>query len=220
MAYPAYLRQRARELRITKKLTLDELAERLALPKTTVYYWIKDLPLGRPRRGSPGQRKGNLAMQEKWRRLREDAYERGRLEYDEFVRLPTFRDFVVLYIAEGYKRRRNTVAIGNSDPAMVALATGWLRVLSARRQVYSVQVHADQDLVKLREFWAALLGVDASMIRLQRKSNSGQLKGRTWRSQYGVLTVATHDTLLRARLQAWIDRVRADWGLNSAPPGA
>jgi hypothetical protein len=63
MAYPAYLRARARELRITKRLPLNELAERLALPKTTVYYWIKDLPLGRERRASPGQRKGNLAMQ-------------------------------------------------------------------------------------------------------------------------------------------------------------
>jgi hypothetical protein len=25
-----------------------------------------------------------------------------------------------------------------------------------------------------------------------------------------------HDTLLRARLQAWIDRVRGDWGLDSS----
>jgi hypothetical protein len=37
MAYPAYLRERARELRIKKPLSIDELAERLAVPKTTVY---------------------------------------------------------------------------------------------------------------------------------------------------------------------------------------
>jgi hypothetical protein len=37
MAYPGHLRERARELRVTKKLSLDEIAERLALPKTTVY---------------------------------------------------------------------------------------------------------------------------------------------------------------------------------------
>jgi transcriptional regulator with XRE-family HTH domain len=36
MAYPAYLRERARELRVTKKLSLNEFAERLALRKTTV----------------------------------------------------------------------------------------------------------------------------------------------------------------------------------------
>jgi hypothetical protein len=36
MTYPAYLRERARELRLTKRLCVDEIAERLALPKTTV----------------------------------------------------------------------------------------------------------------------------------------------------------------------------------------
>jgi hypothetical protein len=62
MAYPDYLRLRARALRVEKRLTLDELVERLALPRATVYYWIRDLPLGRPR-SSAGQQKGTAAMQ-------------------------------------------------------------------------------------------------------------------------------------------------------------
>jgi predicted DNA-binding transcriptional regulator AlpA len=51
MAYPTSLRERARGMRITRHLSLDEIAERLALSKATVWYWIKDLPLGRERRG-------------------------------------------------------------------------------------------------------------------------------------------------------------------------
>jgi hypothetical protein len=93
---PRSCRARARELRVKNHLSLDELAEHLALPKTTIYYWIKDLPLGRDRRE-------------------------------------------------------------------------------------------------------------------QRKSNSGQLRGRTWRSEHGVLTVCVNDTALRARLQGWIELVRDDW---------
>jgi hypothetical protein len=209
MAYPAYLRARARELRVTKHLSLNELAERLALPKTTVYYWIKDLPLGRDRRESP--QNGTRSMQAKYRRLREEAYEQGRAEYDDLIRQPTFRDFVVLYIAEGYKRNRNRIAIGNSDECAVAMATSWLRRFAAKPLVYALQYHADQDLDELRAFWGETLAIDGSTIRLQRKSNSGQLVGRIWRSQHGVLTVTANDTLLRARLQAWIDRVRADW---------
>jgi hypothetical protein len=87
VAYPAYLRERARELRIKNALSIDELAERLALPKTTVYYWVKDLPLGRNPRWSGA--KGNLAMQEKWRILREAAYRRGLEEYTDLISLPT-----------------------------------------------------------------------------------------------------------------------------------
>jgi AcrR family transcriptional regulator len=216
MAYPPYLRERARELRVTKRLSLDEIAERLALPKTTVYYWIKDLPLGRARKWSAGQRKGNRAMQSKYRKLRSEAYAQGAAEYDELMQLPTFRDFVILYIAEGYKRNRNRVSIGNSDEHIVAMCAGWLRRLTAKTPWFAVQYHADQDLDELRAYWSSVLEIDASMITLQRKSNSGQLNSRHWRSKYGVLTVGVSDTLLRARLQAWIDRLRMDWSLDSA----
>jgi hypothetical protein len=79
---------------------------------------------------------------------------------------------------------------------------------------YWVQYHADQDLDELRTFWASQLGADPESIRLQRKSNSNQLKKRTWRSAYGVLTVRVSDTYLRAKLEAWMDCLRKEW-LNS-----
>jgi hypothetical protein len=74
-----------------------------------------------------------------------------------------------------------------------------------------VQHHADQSLDELRIFWSDLLSIDPSAVKFQRKSNSNQLKGRRWRSRYGVLTVRTADTRFRARLQAWIDLVQSDW---------
>lgn len=47
MAYPSYIREKARQLRIEKKLTIDELAERLALSRSTIYYWVRDIPIPR-----------------------------------------------------------------------------------------------------------------------------------------------------------------------------
>jgi len=41
--YPPYLREKARQLRRDRKLTIDQLAECLALPRTTIYYWVRDL---------------------------------------------------------------------------------------------------------------------------------------------------------------------------------
>jgi hypothetical protein len=63
-----------------------------------------------------------------------------------------------------------------------------------------------------------MLGIDGGLICLQRKSNSGQLARRRWRSVHGVLSVGVGDTLLRARLQAWMDRTRKQW-LSSARTG-
>jgi hypothetical protein len=217
MAHPAYIRDKARSLRTEKHLSIDEIAERLALPKTTIYYWVRDLPLGRPRRAKPGP--ANRAMQAKCAIRRIAAHAQGRLEFARLAADPTFRDFVCLYVAEGSKRNRNRVAVGNSDPAVIAVCTRWIRQFARNPVIFSIQYHADQDLREITEFWGHEVGVPPEQIRLQRKSNSGQLGGRHWRSKYGVLTVTADDTLLRARLQGWIDCLREQW-LDSPVTGA
>jgi hypothetical protein len=157
-------------------------------------------------------------MQRKYRLLREAAYEEGRRTFKALSRDPTFRDFVNLYIAEGYKRSRNEVALANSDPAVIRLASKWIHRLTENRVGYCVQYPADQEPAELQRFWAALLGTDAASIRLQRKSNSSQLSRRTWRCRHGVLTVRVGDTYLRARIEAWIDCLKGEW-LHSMPVG-
>jgi excisionase family DNA binding protein len=215
VAYPAYLRDKARQLRSSKGMTIDELAARLSISRTTIYYWVRDIPIpgGRSGGGWPesARRKGTLAMQRKYRALREAAYETGRLEFGELAAAPGFRDFVCLYLAEGSKRSRNVVAICNSDPAIVSLGARWIRRFAANPLSYSIQYHADQNLTELRTFWSQQLSIDPASIRLQRKSNSNGLSGRTWRSRYGVLTVGAADTSFRARLEAWMDCLRESW---------
>jgi hypothetical protein len=214
MAYPDYIREKARQLRADKKLTIDELTERLAIPRTTIYGWVRDLEIPRkPNTGWPSgaQRKGTKAMKLKFRRLRELAYQQGQNEFPTLCAEPTFRDFVCMYIGEGFKRDRNVVSICNSDPAVVRLGAYWIRKLTEHPIEFAFQHHADQDPSELCAFWGDLLDLDPSTIKFQRKSNSGSLGGRNWRSKYGVLQVRTSDTYLRARISAWMDAVRGGW---------
>ncbi|MEA2202107.1 MAG: hypothetical protein QOI89_2703 [Solirubrobacteraceae bacterium] len=32
-------------MRVERRLTIDQIAERLALPRSTIYYWVRDLPI-------------------------------------------------------------------------------------------------------------------------------------------------------------------------------
>ena len=210
MTHPDYLRDRAREMRADRRLTIDQIAERLDLSRSTIYCWVRDMPIERSNYHA-GLKRGPAVMQERFRLPREEAYEEGLAEFDRLSLDPTFRDFVCMYIGEGTKRYRNMVVICNSDPSVVLLGAHWLRRLSRSKIDYQLQFHDDQDLVELVRFWATTLDVDHADIKLQRKSNSNQLAGRTWRSRYGVLSVRTNDTLFRARLQAWMDRVQEDW---------
>jgi hypothetical protein len=124
---------------------------------------------------------------------------------------PTFVDFVGLYMAEGYKRTRNVVSLANSDPAIIRVADHWIRRLARNPVTYAIQYHADQNPDYLKRFWAFGLGADIGAIRCQRKSNSNQLTGRTWRSRFGVLTVSANDTRLRMRLEAWMHCLKESW---------
>jgi hypothetical protein len=156
----------------------------------------------------------------KYRRIREAAYANGREEFAALAVEATFRDFVCLYIAEGFRRDRNCVAIANSDPLVMAVAARWMRHFSNRTLDCSIQYHADQNLRELITFWGGTLNVDPETIRLQRKSNTSALAKRKWRSRYGVLSIRMNDTAFRARLQGWIDAIKLEWGLDSASLGA
>jgi hypothetical protein len=216
MTYPNYIRDKAIQMRVERDMTLDEIVERLALPRGTVYSWIRHVPLQRERNWGPAQFAAAAANKSKWQTWRDERYAEGVAEWPELIRRPTFREFVALYIAEGSKRNRNTVSIANSDAVVMSLATCWMRRLTTKRVHFSLQYHADQDLDELREFWSTTLGVAGDEIRMQRKSNSNQLSGRTWRSVHGVISAHANDTAFRARLQAWIDLIHLEWRLDSA----
>ncbi|MGH2974773.1 MAG: hypothetical protein ACRDLL_07900 [Solirubrobacterales bacterium] len=216
MAHPAYIREKARQLRIEKRLSLIEIVQRLALPKTTVFYWIRDLPNPEIKNGDTPARararakaaRRNSAIH---KARRDAAYQQGRDEYPALVVEPTFIDFVSLYMAEGYKRTRNVVSLANSDPAIIRVADHWIHRLARNPVTYAIQYHADQDSDYLKRFWAFGLGADIGTIRCQRKSNSNQLTGRIWRSRFGVLTVSANDTRLRMRLEAWMHCLKESW---------
>jgi hypothetical protein len=146
-------------------------------------------------------------MREKYRLIREAAYEHVFVSYMTLIKEPGFRGFVCMYIGEGYKRCRNSVSLNNSDPAVVKLANYWICRLSRNPVGYALQHHADQEPDELKRFWAKGLGISAEAIKTP------------WRSRYGLLCVRASDTLLRAELQAWMDCVQEEW-LDSLEVGA
>ena len=183
-------------------MSIDEIGDRLSVSRSTVYSWVRDLPrgAGQSQRG----RAAGQAMREKHRQLRHAAYRAGEEGFDNLAREPGFRDFICMYIGEGTKRDRNMVAICNSDPAVMRLANRWITRLSGRKVSYSVQYHVDQEPRALQRYWAVQFGIDSEQVTLQRKSNSANLRGRSWRSTHGVLMIRTCDTRLRAMMEAWM----------------
>jgi hypothetical protein len=206
-----HLRDKAIQLRTEQQYSLDQLVECLSLPKTTVWEWIKAYPLNRAPLRTEAQYNGTKRMQAIYTAKREAAYQQGMDEAPQLLQDPIFRDFVVLYMAEGYKRNRNTIAIVNSDPDVLRLSYRVLRPLSNKPFRFRMQYHADHDPDELKCFWGEILNIAPQVIKIMRKSNSNQLTGRKYRSVHGLMTIEVSDTYLRSRLQAWMDTVKNQW---------
>ena len=207
----------SRKLRREKKLTIDELAERLGVPPPA-YYWVRDMPNPAPDRRQVrchAQRKGKRRNAGEVPSTAHRGLRAGPSRVCRSFGVPNLSYFVNLYMAEGYKRSRNVVSLANSDPAIIRVADQWIRCFAQNPVTYAIQYHADQDPEYLRRFWAFGLGADPQAIRHQRKSNSNQLAGRTWRCRWGVITVSANDTRFRMRLEGWIHCLKALW-LDSA----
>ena len=215
MRHLAHIRNEARALRAEHRLSLDDICARLNLPRTTVYYWIKDInvtAIAKPRVQSPAQLAGSRAMQAKYAAIRQAAYDAVYSRAAELLQDRDLRDFVVLYLAEGHRKDRNSVSFGNSNPTMVRFAHSCMRKLATNTHFnYSFQFHADQDPEALRQFWASCLGIGPETIKALPKTNSGHLKGRRFACEYGVFQVRVGDTAFRARLQALMDAVQEQW---------
>src|SRR5207253_2293311 len=99
-------------------LGLDDIADRLGVSRSTVYYWVKEIPITRTNRQVASQQLGTAAMQAKYAVLRQEAYDSAMAQASELLADQEIRDFVVLYLAEGYRKDRNMVAFSNSSPGM------------------------------------------------------------------------------------------------------
>ena len=206
-----HLKEKALEFR-ARGMALDEICEYLALGKGTVYYWIKGITIPKTSRQFEGQKKGTRGVVEKYKILREGYYSQGLIEYEHLKNQPTFKDMVILYLTEGYRRNRNSVSIVNSNPKILKLSHYWFsRLCRNYKPDFWIQYHVDQSLEKLKIFWGHELNINPECIKFQRKSNSGGLKGRNWRSEFGVLTLRLGNTEFRAKLQAWMDCVEKEW---------
>jgi hypothetical protein len=209
----------ARLLRVEQQLTVDQLAGRLAVPRSTVYYWVRDLPLrasrdedAEPAGGSElGEPVGTAGEHEQLSPGQASAYEQGLRSFDDLVAQPTFRDFLCIYILDGYKRDRTRVSLTNTDPAVMRLVNRWIWRLTDKSPSLSLRCPPQRSVSELRRFWSDTVGAQPEAIRARIGKQEDPLQRSGAAPVHGALTVSVEDKLLRARLQAWMCKMREGW---------
>lgn len=198
-------KEKAIKLRKEHK-SLDEITTLLQLPRTTIYYWIKDIE-------SVIKRKPSFGTGEKTRvaaaKKRQEAYDFGVKQYDELSKDNKFKTFLVLYLCEGYKKDRNSIGITNSDPDIIKLFYDVVKPLTHKTPRFGVQIHLDNDIESVKTYWANLLSIDKKSINVYVRKIS--MTNRNGRLPNGIFQITYGDTYLRSRLQSWMDIMKKEW---------
>lgn len=162
MGFRGYLdkQERARDLR-AQSWTLQEIASELAVARSTVSLWVRDVDfVPKPRqRSRRDYRTSKLAAR------KQAAIERLRVEGVARMGRLTEREFLVagvaLYAGEGSKTD-GAVAFANSDPRMILFFVTWLRRFFApdeARLRMRLYLHQGLDLDAAVDFWSTLTGI-------------------------------------------------------------
>ena len=129
-------REKAVELRIKQQLGYGMIAKQLNVPKSTLSYWLKDLPLSSGRvlelrreawgRGEASRELFRQTMRKK-KSLREDKiYAEQKSKLGKLSRQSLFVAGLMLYAAEGSKQNDYTIALANTDFRMIKFFIWWL----------------------------------------------------------------------------------------------
>jgi hypothetical protein len=138
-------------------------------------------------------------------------YVTGLAEFDRLACDATFLDFVGMYDAGGARSDDEAVAFSTADPIDAALAAHWIRRLSGSRVGYVLDIDDGHDIVELVRFWSQRLDVDHERLRLRRRTYRFEAGRRPAPlPSRGLVTVRSFDPVLRIRLQAWMDKARAN----------
>lgn len=116
-----------------------------------------------------------------------------------------------LYWGEGNKANKNTIRLGNSDPALVKTFIDFLTRMYRIDQTklkFGLQIFSDTSPAKALTFWSKRLGIPKSRFYKPLVTKSGKVGNYKKKNEHGVLTVYFSNTRLRDMIVSAIEELQ------------
>ncbi|HEX2621260.1 MAG TPA: hypothetical protein VHL11_13975 [Phototrophicaceae bacterium] len=167
-------REQARQFRF-EGMSIKEIARKTGAGVASISVWVRDISLTEDQQTSlrnrqrhiNGQHPGAKANELKFRALREQYQEEGRIKAREHR--PLHLTGCMLYWAEGAKKR-NTTYFVNSDPHMMLLFVRFLREeMVVPDEVMRIHIHCHSteptEINRIEHYWLDLLHLPLTALK-------------------------------------------------------
>mgnify|MGYP006056923607 CR=1 FL=1 len=165
---------KAKALAMRKKgMSYSAIKEKLDISKSTLSYWLSDLPLSRNqinalRAHSPKRiEKFRNTMREKKEKRIGEMFRIVSKEVGTFTQRELFIAGFFLYWAEGGKTKHYNITLSNTDPSMLRFYLKWVYSLGVPKEKIKVrlQLYSDMNIEKEIQFWATKLTVKSTQFK-------------------------------------------------------
>lgn len=217
------LREKVVQLRLTHELSYSEIRKRTGVSKSTLSYWLRDLPLSNKRISElrkKGWKKGEAARELYRNSMRKKKVQEYASEYEKakkrFSHISADAHYIaglMLYAAEGSKKDPYKISIANTDPKIILFFIDWLQVhcaVSKDDLRFQLHLYESMEIEKEILFWINTLGIQrmqlykAQIRKLQKASftYSGSFRHGTCTLYFGS---KEKKTLIMASIAAFFD---------------
>ncbi|TSC55840.1 MAG: Uncharacterized protein Greene071421_561 [Parcubacteria group bacterium Greene0714_21] len=216
--YEQAVKKNVRKLR-GKGFTFIEIIQKFPfLSKGTVSEWVSDIKLTplQEQRILKKKLRGRIGLLNYNKRRHKEAVRRAvtlSQKAKKEIGVLTSRDLKIagaaLYWGEGWKKNRNTISIGNSDPKFIAVAMRFFReICKVKEEKFrcKLTIHPGLDQAKALKFWTLITGVPLSQFNKVAikppKSSTGRMHNVLYK---GSLDVRIGDTKTFWRIMGFIE---------------
>ena len=162
----AQLRQQAVDLRLKKQFSYAKIREQLKVPKSTLSYWLRELPLSEEKvldlrragwkKSEGGREKFRSTMRKKREAKDHIVYLKYQMKFSDIPEVASFVAGLMLYLGEGSKTEPSKLVLANTDPKIIKFYISWLnKFLDIPREKMKawLNLYGNMDIEKEKEFW-------------------------------------------------------------------
>jgi len=203
--------------------SINEIAKRLDIPKSTVSVWCRDIQLTPnqiarlTKKQESGSYKGRVKFLERIRKERLDQVsklrEEGLREIGKISKRDLFIAGIAMYCSEGVtSSNSDEVSFSNSDAKMILLMLEWFKEIcgvSDNRVVIQIRVNKihGHRIKEIENYWSNLTKIPLSQftktILIKSKSKKVYPKSDTY---FGTIRIKIRcGTQLRRKINGWIE---------------
>jgi hypothetical protein len=197
---------------------MGQIASELGVAKSTVSYWVRDVPLSRQQQKTLKNNSHTRHVIERRRASRLRNTERRRMVVKEralenittLLRDPLWCIGVALYWGEGGKTQQ-TVRIANSDPAVIKTMMRFFReVCHIPETKFRAHVHtfSNANVMQAETYWSQVADIDKKRFYKTYVKKSAASKNKRNTLPYGTVQIYVHDSEFFFTLLAWIDYLK------------